>query len=132
VTNIGAQIWEFHIGNNGNHVSWSNANDQAIDHGLWGSNNSRLPSFAEGIALYAANFGGDNPGGKTVGAVQPLSNVGSTNPYVDAEDNRPDGWHGFMWTAAPTPSGHARQHLHFGNVLDSPDDAFLQLVSAVL
>jgi hypothetical protein len=118
VTNIGAQIWEFHMGTNNNQGSWSTGNAQATDHGLWGSNSSRLASLAESIALYAANFGGTIAGGNTVGALQPMSNVGSTNDYVNAEENRPGNWINSVLTAAPTPSGHALLVLGFGHVLD--------------
>jgi hypothetical protein len=131
VTNIGAQTWEFHMGTNGSNIAWSTANAQATDHGLWGSNTSRQASLAEMIALYSANFGDNNATGNTVGAVQPISNVGSTNVYVNAEDNRPGGWIGNMWTAAPTPSGHARLILSVGYVDDNPD-ANASIVSAVL
>jgi hypothetical protein len=101
-------------------------NAQATDHGLWGSNSSRLASLAEGIALYAANFGGN-----TVGEVQAITNVGSTNVYNASEDNRPGGWDDLMWTAAPTPSGHAPLALGVGNVNDYPDSTNV-FVSAVL
>jgi hypothetical protein len=131
VTNIGAQIWEFHMGTNTIPASWTTANTQATDHGLWGSNTSRLASLAEAIALYAANFGGNNAIGNTVGPVQPMSDVGSTNLYVDAEDNRPGAWSYGVWSAAPTPFGHARPYLSYGGVFDDPD-AFLFFASAVL
>jgi hypothetical protein len=121
VTNIGAQTWEFHIGTNGANVNWSNANAQATDHGMWGSNTSRLASLVEAVALYAANFGDNNATGNTVGAVEPMSNVGSANAYVDAEDNRPGGWAIGMWTAAPTPSGHALLYPFYGAVFDIVD-----------
>jgi hypothetical protein len=126
VTNIGAQTWEFHMGTSSNPATWSTANAQATDHGLWGSNSSRLASLAEGIALYAANFGGN-----TVGEVQAITNVGSTNVYNASEDNRPGGWDDLMWTAAPTPSGHAPLALGVGNVNDYPDSTNV-FVSAVL
>jgi hypothetical protein len=71
--------------------------------------------LAEAIALYAANFGGNNAGGSTVSAVQALSNVSSINGLISAEDNTPSGWSFNIWTAAPTPSGHAL--LNFQNAL---------------
>ena len=132
VTNIGAQTWEFHMATNSIETNWSTANGQATDHALWGSNTSRQASLAESIALYAANFGGDNASGNTVGAVQPQSNVGSITGYVGAEDNRPSGWGNYMWTAAPTPSGRARVNLNVGGVLDFSDASFDNFVSAVL
>jgi hypothetical protein len=120
VTNISAQIWEFHMGANNNLVSWSTANAQATDHGLWGSNTSRLASLAEMVALYAVNFGGNNAGGNTVHALQPMSNVGGTNAYADDEVNSPVGWGPGLWTAASTPSGHALAPFG-GRVNDTPD-----------
>jgi hypothetical protein len=122
VTNIGAQTWEFHMGHS-SQGNWPTANAIATDHAVWGSNTSRQASLAEGVALYAANFGGDGPTRtpNTVGTVQPMSNVGSTNAYVDAEDNRPGGWNNVMWSAAPTPSGHAVLLLNSGQVLDYMD-----------
>jgi hypothetical protein len=131
VTNISAQTWEFHMANNSNQVIWTTADAQATDHSLWGSNTSRQASLAEAVALYAANFGGNNASGNTVGAVQPMSDVGSTNLYADAEDNRPGGWANSMWTAAPTPSGHARMNHHNGFLHDYPE-ALNLFVSAVL
>ena len=135
VTNIGSQIWEFHV-STGSGGNWDHANGQATDHGLWGSNTSRLASLAEAFALYAANFGGDGATRtpNTVGAVQPMSNVGTTNGFVDAEVNFPGGWGASLWTAAPTPSGHARMTLYWGSVLDNPDVNVLTVahVSAVL
>jgi hypothetical protein len=131
VTNISAQTWEFHMANNSNQVIWNTADAQATDHGLWGSNTSRQASLAEAVALYAANFGGNNASGNTVGALQPMSDVGTTNLYADADDNRPSGWANSMWTAAPTPSGHSRMNLHNGFVHDYPE-ALALFVSAVL
>jgi hypothetical protein len=117
VTNIGAQIWEFHMSTNSNQGSWSTANAQATDHGLWGSNTSRMASLSEVIALYAANFAGN-----TVGGVQPMSNAGSINEETAAEDNRPSGWDFGLWTAAPTPSGHALLLPYFGLAFDFFDE----------
>ena len=131
MTNIGAQTWEFQMGTNGNSVTWSTANAQATDHGLWGSNTSRQASLAEAIALYAANFDGNNATGNTVGAVQPMSNVGSTNGYAAAEDNRPGGWSDNTWTAVPTPSGYALLNIANGILNDFPVGSFNNL-SAVL
>jgi hypothetical protein len=126
VTNIAPQIWEFHLGNIDQNVqsNWSAVNARATDKGLWGSNTSRLPSMAEAIALYAANFGGNIGGGSgtTVGALEPLSNENSNNGYNTAQDNRPAGMNDVLWTAAPTPSGHAvivLSHGHAGDNLDS-------------
>ena len=129
VTNITGQTWEFHMGTNSIPVTWINANSEATDHGLWGSNTSRLASLAEMVALYAANFGGNNATGNTVGALQPMSDLGSTTTWVAAEDNRPGGWDA-VWTAAPTPSGHAHLSLSYGHVGDRRDADYY--VSAVL
>lgn len=131
VTNIAAQTWEFHAASNGLNQDWDVANAQAKDHNVFGSNSSRQISLVEAMALYAANFGGDSPGGNTVGAVQPMSNAGSTNGYVASEDNHPQGWGFVIWTAAPTPSGHAILYLNFGDLSDLPD-ANEYLVAAVL
>jgi hypothetical protein len=131
VTNIAAQTWEFHMGTNGSRVTWSAANAQATDHGLWGSNTSRLASLAEMVALYAANFGGNNEGGNTVDALQPTTNVNSINGHVADENNPPGGWLPLLWTAAPTPSGYARLNFGFGHFVDLPDTT-LNDVSAVL
>jgi hypothetical protein len=123
VTNISAQTWEFHIKNTTNLLNWNAANSQATDHSLWGSNSSRQASLAEMVALYAANIGGDGITQRTpniVGAVQPMSDLGSTNPYEISEDNRPNGWV-TAWTAAPTPSGHALMNFSQGFVVDRPD-----------
>jgi hypothetical protein len=121
VTNIGAQTWEFHMGAIDVGATWSTSDATATDHSAWGSNTSRQASLAEAIALYAANFGGNNAGGNTVGAVQPMSDVGSTNTYNALEDNRPSGWAFNMWTAAPTPSGHVILSFQDAIVFDIPD-----------
>jgi len=123
VTDIAAQTWEFHMGTNNNYETWDVANAQATDHTLWGSNSSRQASLAEAVALYAANFGGDGSTRtpNTVGAVQPMSNAGSTNGYAAVEDNRPGEWGNALWSAAPTPSGHARLGLYNGLVFDYRD-----------
>ncbi len=133
VTDIAAQTWEFHMGSNTDYANWDEANAQATDHTLWDSNSSRQASLAEAVALYAANFGGDGSTRtpNTVGAVQPMSNAGSTNGYADVEDNRPGGWDGYLWSAAPTPSGHALLDLYFGVVYDFRDTSG-NFVSAVL
>jgi hypothetical protein len=123
VTNISAQTWEFHTGTNGAGQNWSNANAQATDHGLLGSNTSRLPSLAEAVALYAANFGGNNAGGNTVGTIQPMSNLGSNNIYSAVEDNRPGVIHG-MWTFAPFPLGKAQMNLSQGLITDNHEATF--------
>ncbi|WP_396435504.1 hypothetical protein [Limnohabitans sp.] len=123
VTDIAAQTWEFHMGTNTDFATWVVANAQAADHTLWGSNSSRQASLAEAVALYAANFGGDGSTRtpNTVGAVQPMSNAGSTNGYAAVEDNRPGEWGNALWSAAPTPSGHARLGLYNGLVFDYRD-----------
>jgi hypothetical protein len=120
VTNIGAQTWEFHMGTNSSLGNWITSYAIATDHGFWGSNTSRQASLAEAIALYAANFGGNNAGGNTVGGVQPMSNVGSINGSFDNEVNRPGGWSDNVWTAAPTPSGNAQVYFYHGNIGDNP------------
>jgi len=132
VTNISAQTWEFHIGTIINTVDWFTANAQATDHGVWGSNTSRQASLAEGVALYAANFGGNNAGGTTIGEVQPMSTAGSNNGFTDSESNRPGGWQIFgLWSAAPMPSGHGRIGLNRGEVNDMSDTTLIS-ISAVL
>jgi hypothetical protein len=133
VTNIAAQTWEFHMGTNSNGASWNTANAQATDHGLWGSNTSRQASLAEGMALYAANFGGNTAGGtnSTVGSVQNLSSVGSNNGYTIQEDNSPNGWGMMVWTAAPTPSGHTMLALSHGHAVDLSDQVNL-FIAAIL
>ena len=133
VTNMAAQTWEFHMGANSNRATWDVANAQATEHTLWGSNTSRQASLTEAIALYAANFGGDGSTRTptTVGAAQPMSNAGSTNDYTAVEDNRPGGWDSYVWSAAPTPLGHAPLRLNHGFVYDSPDAGNFR-VSAVL
>jgi hypothetical protein len=132
VTNITAHTWEFHMGVNSTLGDWSTVNAQAADHVLWGSNASRLASLAEAIALYAANFGGDGPaGGNTVGSLQPLTDFGSSTSLVlPSEVNTPSGW-GVIWTAAPTPSGHARVSLHNGDVFDNPDVVIYSLTAVL-
>jgi hypothetical protein len=96
VTNVAAQTWEFHM---------SKADSMYVDpndHTDFGfSNSSRHASLAEAMALYAANFGGNNGEGSTVGTMQPMSNAGSTNASNPAESNRPLGWDYSLSTAAP-------------------------------
>jgi hypothetical protein len=70
-----------------------------------------------------------SPPGNTVGSLQTMSDFGSLNSLA-GEDNRPSGWQAF-WTAAPTPSGHARISLGNGDVFDNPDDV-LYFFTAVL
>lgn len=129
VTDIKAQVWEFHMARYPDHVAtnvtnWNPANEAAVNHELWGSNTSRLPSLAEVVALYAANFGGDSAGGntpeaRTVGAIQPMSDAGSTNDYVANEHNQPAmDWDNSLWSAGVSPTGHLLVDLYHGNVLD--------------
>ncbi len=136
VTNIQAQVWEFHMGKtSASSVNYNSAASNAGDHTLWNSNTSRLGSLEEVLALYAANFGGNTGGGgaasNTVGAVQPMTDTSSFNGQIAAEDNRPGGWADSVWSSAPTPSGRAPLYLDFGHVSDSPDGTYC-LVSAVL
>lgn len=88
------------------------------------------------MALYAANFGGDNADDKTVGTIQHVSNLGSTNnAYAYGIDNNPHGWTGRYWTAAPTPSGHAGFDLTGGDIGDYQNSFYFYgyaFVSAVL
>jgi hypothetical protein len=123
VTNISAQSWEFHMSTNGSGANWSTANGQATDHSLLGSNTSRLPSLAEAVAVYAANFGDNNAGGNTVGTIQPMSNLGSNNAYSAAEDNRPGVIQG-MWTFSPFPLGKAQMNLAEGLIIDIHENGF--------
>ena len=136
VTDIAAQIFEFHMGkSSAGTYTYANGATLAGDHTAQGSNTSRLPTLEESLALYAANFGGNSAGGGaagyTVGAVQAMTNTSAYNGYVAAEDNRPGGWAHRIWSAAPTPSGHASLYLGYGDLSDRPD-GFTSYVSAVL
>lgn len=136
VTNIQAQVWEFHMGKaSASSFSYDTAISNAGDHTLWNSNTSRLGSLEEMLALYAANFGADTGGGgaaaNIVGAVQPITDTSSFNDYVATEDNRPGGWTHVTWSSAPTPSGHANLYLYNGYATDTPD-GYTGYVSAVL
>jgi hypothetical protein len=127
VTTLPAQVWEFHVGFPGR-ASLPEAG--ARDHVYWDSNTSRLPSLAEAMALYAANFGNltagseylSNPQSQAhlVGAVQPFTRGGVVNDDYQgpAEDNVPRGWSNWVQTAAATPSGHAMVDLAYGSVHD--------------
>ena len=97
------------------------------NHTTMGSNSSRTMTFEEGLALYAANFGGSSGGGaaggaaSTVGAVQAMTDTSSYNVYTSNEDNRPGGWSYGIWTGAPSPSGHVYVDLHNGFLGDVPN-----------
>ncbi len=145
LTNIAAQTWEFHMASQLSagsqiEVTWEQANMQAVDHTLFASNTSRLASLEEAIALYAANFGGDNGGentaGSTVaGAIQPLSNATWSSfdrTPTAAEDNHPRYWEHDIWTAAPVPGGHAVMDLYYANIAVFPIDFTQHGVVAVL
>ena len=134
VTNIAAQTWEFHMATQtttGSQIetTWDQNNTLAIDHVLFDSNTSRVASFQEAVALYAANFGGDNggentPGSTVAGAVQPIGNetwVNDRTPTA-AEDNHPRSWDHDIWTAATLPGGHAVLDLYYANAVVFPDD----------
>lgn len=128
VTDIPAQIWELHLDTFNDRASWTEAQDIAGDHTVFGSNTSRLPALDELLAVYAANFGGETrgwdwlPESYVVGAVQPLSNEVLNTLYVDNQDNIPGGWEGDAWSAAPTPSGHARVNFGEVHILDAAND----------
>ena len=128
VTNVAAQVWEFAAANPNSATTYTSANAAALvgDHTTMGSNSSRTMTFEEGLALYAANFGGSTGGGaaggaaSTVGAVQAMTDTSSYNVYTSNEDNRPGGWSRYIWTGAPSPSGHVNVGLDNGYLSDHP------------
>lgn len=139
VTDIAPQIWAFHMANVGS-GTWDVANALVQDHARMGSNTSRLPSLQEWLALYAANFGGDDraQGAHTVGAIEPMSdaiqNDASAVPNWRS-DNRPAGWDdyanewgGYYWAAAPTPRGHAQMWLGYAQLGDSTNPSYAAAV----
>ena len=137
VTAIAPQVWAFQIAfDPGGAADWETAFDRAGDHGYQQSNSSRLPTLEELLALYAANFVGDaggndpNVANGMPGAVQPTTDEVATRTGLSAEDNRPGGWQGVLWSAAPTPSGHALVDLAQGLVRDEVDSsgAFVPVV----
>ena len=65
----------------------------------------------------------------TVGAVQAITDTSSYNNYTAYEDNRPGGWSNYIWTGAPSPSGHVHVYLDNGSLFDSP---FASYAAAVL
>ena len=120
--------------------TWDVANAQAVDHVQRGSNTSRLPSLQECLALYAANFGGNNRAQDkhVVGAVEPMSNAIQNDPNAVenwTSDNRPAGWDeyanewgGYFWAATPTPRGHAQIWLGYGQLGESANPTYAAAV----
>ena len=128
VSNVAAQVWEFAAANPNSTMTY--AYDQMAslvgNHTTMGSNSSRTMTFEEGLALYAANFGGSSGGGaaggaaSTVGAVQAMTDTSNYNGYTTNEDNRPGGWSNSIWTGAPSPSGHVHVALAYGHLVGGP------------
>ena len=139
VTNVAAKVWEFAAANPNSTTTYTYDQMASLvgNHTTMGSNSSRTMTFEEGLALYAANFGGSSGGGaaggaaSTVGAVQAITDTGSYNNYTAGEDNRPGGWSNYIWTGAPSPSGHVFVGLSNGNLFDLPS-ADLAYAAAVL
>ncbi|MBD8052025.1 putative Ig domain-containing protein, partial [Limnohabitans sp. JUR4] len=129
VSSIPAQFWEFHVGfNDWGYPVGTDFAALAADHVLQKSNTSRLPSQAEGAALYAANFGRNTPGSEwlfnpsteaqLVGPVQTLRHYGSS--AVVAADNVYRGWGNAFMTAMPSPfSSTSYVDLALGQLFDS-------------
>jgi len=139
VSNVAAQVWEFAAANPNSTTRYTYDQMASLvgNHTTMGSNSSRTMTFEEGLALYAANFGGSSGGGaagwaaSTVGAVQAMTDTSNYNGYTTNEDNRPGGWSASVWTGAPSPSGHVFVTLGDGNLNDKPD-AILRYAAAVL
>jgi hypothetical protein len=128
VSNVAAQVWEFAAAKpNTMTYTYDQMASLVGNHTTMGSNSSRTMTFEEGLALYAANFGGSSGGGaaggaaSTVGAVQAMTDTSSYNGYTTNEDNRPGGWSTNIWTGAPSPSGHVNVFLFYGNLADAPN-----------
>ena len=128
VSNVAAQVWEFAAANPNSTTTYTYDQMASLvgNHTTMGSNSSRTMTFEEGLALYAANFGGSTGGGvvgaaSTVGAVQAMTDTSSYNGYTTNEDNRPGGWSNAVWTGAPSPSGHVNVNLRYGDLLDAPN-----------
>lgn len=155
VTDIAAQNWEFHMASRGTWEHWDLANSQAADHSAFDSNTSRLASLQELVALYAANFSDSTGGGSIAGAIQPMSNLGSTSSFSPLAGNKPDvgnskhlvwehwlqglesgnqptGWSINYWSAASSPSGHGGINFYHGYLYDDPDVFYYYNVAAVL
>lgn len=139
VTDIAPQLWAYHMANVGS-GTWDVANALVQDHVRMGSNTSRMPSLQEWLALYAANFGGDDRtlNAHTVGPIEPMSdaiqNDASAAPNWRS-DNRPAGWDdyanewgGYYWAAAPTPRGHAQMWLGYAQLGDSANPSYAAAV----
>ena len=129
VSNVAAQVWEFAAANPNSTMTYTYDQMASLvgNHTTMGSNSSRTMTFEEGLALYAANFGGSSGGGaaggaaSTVGAVQAMTDTSSYNGYTTNEDNRPGGWSDYVWTGAPSPSGHVDVSLSYGDLSDRPN-----------
>ena len=132
VSNVAAQVWEFAAANPNSTTTYTYDQMASLvgNHTTMGSNSSRTMTFEEGLALYAANFGGSSGGGaaggaaSTVGAVQAMTDTSSYNGYTTNEDNRPGGWSHDICTGAPSPSGHVNVNLHIGVLTDEPNDYY--------
>ena len=139
VSNVAAQVWEFAAANPNSTTTYTYDQMASLvgNHTTMGSNSSRTMTFEEGLALYAANFGGSSGGGaaggaaSTVGAVQAMTDTSSYNGYTTNEDNRPGGWSVYVWTGAPSPSGHVVVDLGLGYLPDIPG-AYGNYAAAVL
>ena len=126
---VAAKVWEFAAANPNSTTTYTYDQMASLvgNHTTMGSNSSRTMTFEEGLALYAANFGGSSEGGaaggaaSTVGAVQAMTDTSSYNGYTTNEDNRPGGWSNGIWTGAPSPSGHVNVNLNNGNLNDKPN-----------
>jgi hypothetical protein len=122
-------VWEFAAANPNSTMTYTYNQMASLvgNHTTMGSNSSRTMTFEEGLALYAANFGGSSGGGaaggaaSTVGAVQAITDTSSYNGYTTSEDNRPGGWSSSFWTGAPSPSGHVNVNLNNGYLSHKPD-----------
>jgi hypothetical protein len=139
VSNVAAKVWEFAAANPNSTTTYTYDQMASLvgNHTTMGSNSSRTMTFEEGLALYAANFGGSSGGGaaggaaSTVGAVQAMTDTSSYNGYTTNEDNRPGGWSPYLWSGAPSPSGHVDVVLYHGHLNDLPN-AFDHYAAAVL
>ena len=92
------------------------------------------------LAFAAARFRGFNPMRRIIGAKRreqaasvPAARLEFAHwQHGDAQCKRnPGGWANNIWSAAPTPSGHANINLNNGNLNDKPDGNN-NYVSAVL
>ena len=125
---MSAQIWAFQMRQSSN-SNWAEAVATAGNHTQQNSNTSRMPSFEEIVALYAANFGGGGSA-NLPGAIQPMTDTTSTSAG-NGGNALPSGWGTGFWSFSPTPSGHAVVSLGSGHALDQ-SDAILNNLPVVL